>query len=162
MKRGETTTYHVEPPKGLSYPTSDLPPEAITDGFLNAAYYQGGAEYGPMNGLKGYHAKWYNYGRGQMGGPGVTGRGRNYNKVDYNASESTWICSQLVFMISILLQRPNSNYNYPPAGSNDDPYKVTLEVGSRKFLGIGNTLQSARHDAASKWVELLFVNFSMD
>lgn len=86
MKRGETTTYHVETPKGLSNPTTDFPPESITDGFLNAAYYQG-SEYGPLSAQKGYHAKWYNYGRGQMGGPGVSGRARNYNKVDYNVSE---------------------------------------------------------------------------
>lgn len=86
MKRGETTTYHVETPKGLSNPTTDFPPESITDSFLNAAYYQG-SEYGPLSAQKGYHAKWYNYGRGQMGGPGVSGRARNYNKVDYNVSE---------------------------------------------------------------------------
>lgn len=37
-----------------------------------------------------------------------------------------------------------------PPRPNDDPYRVKLQVGNRKFEGIGNTLQSARHDAASK------------
>lgn len=35
-------------------------------------------------------------------------------------------------------------------GTTEDPFKVTLQVGQRKFVGIGYTLQSARHDAASK------------
>lgn len=39
-------------------------------------------------------------------------------------------------------------YNYPTA--SEEPYKVTLQVGQRKFVGIGHTVQSARHDAASK------------
>lgn len=155
MKRGETTTYHVEPPKGLSDPDSDVPPDTITDSFLNPRYYQG-LDYGPLSALKPYPNKSYNY-RGQMGGPAFSGRGRNYNKVDYNVSERDVVQKLVSFLYFLPLQRQNSYYNYPPAGSNDDPYKVTLEVGSRKFLGIGSTLQSARHDAASKLVQLMFV-----
>lgn len=34
--------------------------------------------------------------------------------------------------------------------TEDDPYRVTVAIGDRKFSGTGLTMQSAKHDAASK------------
>ncbi|KAJ6640611.1 Double-stranded RNA-binding protein Staufen like 2, partial [Pseudolycoriella hygida] len=45
------------------------------------------------------------------------------------------------------------SFNYPTGV--EDPYKVILQVGQRKFVGVGHTVQSARHDAASKALEVL-------
>uniref|UniRef100_A0A1L8DW07 Putative staufen n=1 Tax=Nyssomyia neivai TaxID=330878 RepID=A0A1L8DW07_9DIPT len=41
-----------------------------------------------------------------------------------------------------------------PAGAFE-PYKVTLTVGERQFVGVGNTQQAARHDAAARALEVL-------
>ena len=42
-----------------------------------------------------------------------------------------------------------SNNGISPDGT-EETYHVTLQVGQRKFIGIGKTLQSARHNAAAK------------
>lgn len=34
--------------------------------------------------------------------------------------------------------------------TEDDPYFVTVDIGDKKYIGTGLTLQSAKHDAASK------------
>lgn len=34
--------------------------------------------------------------------------------------------------------------------TEDDPYRVTVVIGDKQFSGTGLTLQSAKHDAASK------------
>lgn len=34
--------------------------------------------------------------------------------------------------------------------TEDDPYRVTVTIGEKEFSGTGLTLQSAKHDAASK------------
>lgn len=34
--------------------------------------------------------------------------------------------------------------------TEDDPYRVTVVIGEKQFSGTGLTLQSAKHDAASK------------
>ncbi len=65
----------------------------------------------------------------------------------------------LIVSMTFSFQRFNQcTYNYPTAAS-EDPYKVTLQVGQRKFVGIGHTVQSARHDAASKYEFLSEQNF---
>lgn len=45
----------------------------------------------------------------------------------------------------------NGNFMVPMQG----PIKVVLMVGDRQFVGLGNTIQGARHDAASKALEAL-------
>lgn len=40
-------------------------------------------------------------------------------------------------------------------GNNFEPYRVTLTVGERKFVGVGATQQAARHDAAARALEVL-------
>lgn len=42
------------------------------------------------------------------------------------------------------------HYNNYGTSVAPESYKITLQVGQRKFLGEGNTLQAARHDAASR------------
>lgn len=39
----------------------------------------------------------------------------------------------------------NTNHN-----TVHEEYRISLQVGQRKFLGVGSTLQAARHDAASR------------
>lgn len=34
--------------------------------------------------------------------------------------------------------------------TEDDPYIVDVDIGGKKYVGTGLTLQSAKHDAASK------------
>ncbi|XP_059615052.1 double-stranded RNA-binding protein Staufen homolog 2 [Phlebotomus argentipes] len=40
-------------------------------------------------------------------------------------------------------------------GNSFEPYRVTLTVGERKFVGVGATQQAARHDAAARALEVL-------
>lgn len=45
----------------------------------------------------------------------------------------------------------NNNRNqHSHKTTEDDPYKVTVTIGDKQFTGTGLTLQSAKHDAASK------------
>lgn len=46
------------------------------------------------------------------------------------------------------------NNNRPPQNlhrtTEDDPYRVTVMIGDKQFIGTGLTMQSAKHDAAAK------------
>lgn len=60
----------------------------------------------------------------------------------------------------------NNNNNHIRGGglerhrtTEDDPYKVTVQLGQLEFNGIGLTLQSAKHDAAAKYV-FIYRNFN--
>lgn len=44
----------------------------------------------------------------------------------------------------------NRSPQYAHRTTEDDPYHVTVAIGDRQFSGTGLTLQSAKHDAASK------------
>lgn len=52
-------------------------------------------------------------------------------------------------------QQRNLHYNNYGPGIAQESYKITLQVGQRKFLGEGHTLQAARHDAASRALDVL-------
>lgn len=136
MKRGETTNYHVEPPQAVQNMYVAPSSSRQIPGTSNGSPWHYG--HGAGNG-------------GRGGGMGRGGRGF-HNHV--NIATSTFI-KTIILIFSYTLthtqQRQHVNFNnYPPPGTTEDPYKVTLEIGNRSFLGIGNTLQAARHDAASK------------
>lgn len=59
-----------------------------------------------------------------------------------------------IFLI-FFQQRSHLHYNNYGAGVTPESYKITLQVGQRKFLGEGHTLQAARHDAASRALDVL-------
>lgn len=42
-----------------------------------------------------------------------------------------------------------------PYNNTKDPCRVTLVVGSRRFVGVGSSLQAARHDAATRALEVI-------
>lgn len=47
-------------------------------------------------------------------------------------------------------QNNNRPTQYVHRTTEDDPYFVTVDIGDKKYIGTGLTLQSAKHDAASK------------
>lgn len=47
-------------------------------------------------------------------------------------------------------QNNNRPTQYTHRTTEDDPYFVTVDIGDKKYIGTGLTLQSAKHDAASK------------
>lgn len=47
-------------------------------------------------------------------------------------------------------QNNNRPIQYVHRTTDDDPYFVTVDIGGKKYIGTGLTLQSAKHDAASK------------
>lgn len=42
--------------------------------------------------------------------------------------------------------------------NNKGPFTIKLQVGENVFFGSGNSIQSARHDAASKAIDFLLEN----
>uniref|UniRef100_A0AAG5D690 DRBM domain-containing protein n=1 Tax=Anopheles atroparvus TaxID=41427 RepID=A0AAG5D690_ANOAO len=50
---------------------------------------------------------------------------------------------------------PSSGYGHPAVVPVQEFYKATLRVGERTFLGEGHSPQAARHDAASRALEVL-------
>ncbi|XP_037034840.1 double-stranded RNA-binding protein Staufen homolog 2 isoform X1 [Bradysia coprophila] len=136
MKRGEPAIYMIDSPASgqLNMGGSQVPPHGVPmppqpNQFMppNPAGYN--SQYGyyqPRNNPQGHFYPQQRFGHDRRP------MGRGYGKLERYS------------------QCP---YNYPTA--SEDPYKVTLQVGQRKFVGIGHTVQSARHDAASKALEVL-------
>lgn len=52
--------------------------------------------------------------------------------------------------------RTNRPQQYVHRTTEDDPYRVTVTIGDRQFSGTGLTMQSAKHDAAAKYVDFSF------
>lgn len=137
MKRGETTKYEINFPRFMSgiTPPSESNPYAV---MLPNATNQFSNYHTNLPNNSVYHHQRYNYDRRQMGGSSggaFVARAANVNKMHLN--------------------KFSSNSHGWPLGTPDDPYRVTLHVGNHSFVGLGNTLQSARHDAASKALDVL-------
>lgn len=153
MKRGEPAVYVVDvppPPTAQQIGGNQIPLHGVhippqQNQFMppNPAGYN--SQYGfypPRNNPQGhfYHHQRFGHDRRPMGRGG-------YSKLEVCFNRSQELQNNVCVFLN---QRYQCPYNY--ATGTEEPCKVTLQVGQRKFVGIGSTLQSARHDAASKYV----------
>uniref|UniRef100_A0A1B0CVZ0 DRBM domain-containing protein n=1 Tax=Lutzomyia longipalpis TaxID=7200 RepID=A0A1B0CVZ0_LUTLO len=151
MKRGEQTVYVTEHPmKGA--PINGIPPPAA-QAFAQPQSGSNGASYMAPSHPLNPHATSYSghpsFGsfQGRNAGPQnvyppAMSRFHNFDKRSIPEGDSRR---------EIL---PQLATQFPPAGTFE-PYRVTLTVGERQFVGVGNTQQAARHDAASRALEVL-------
>ncbi|XP_055689692.1 double-stranded RNA-binding protein Staufen homolog 2 [Lutzomyia longipalpis] len=151
MKRGEQTVYVTEHPmKGA--PINGIPPPAA-QAFAQPQSGSNGASYMAPSHPLNPHATSYS-GHPSFGGfqgrnagpqnvyPPAMSRFHNFDKRSIPGRGFT------------ARNPPPMATQFPPAGTFE-PYRVTLTVGERQFVGVGNTQQAARHDAASRALEVL-------
>lgn len=144
MKRGEPTVYSVEPPifNNINGPPpfnpSTHPPQP--NQYNQQQPYNQRLPFNYYNNRNNAYPPQKGYGN-NFRPPGPSGRFNGYGSKLYGS-----------FFFNILLSGSIALIVYLIGG---ETYRVTLQVGTRSFTGMGGTQQLARHDAAARALEVL-------